>query len=417
MQHRQISKLAVDNVIQQDNGQEMPAIIHGRMRSRSFLIEQKLETGGMARKINSIFDGNHSIKAKLLSCITSSREGEFSLCLLDSGHYGFSSYQTFTMGISIQQQSSSSGTGNKYTPYLNRVRRYVLRLPEFKIHEILAILQFQVTGFEPEDPDYEVKRKEPDSKRLKVSFFQTTLNAILGWLGLMKGIKLRQNMTQWIRKNLNCWNCYLSSRKSTNRQRAKDLQETNNLNIRRGKIDQNIINRQVEAISLTDNGLEGLGRTHEADQIIGANQGPSLSLVPSLGYYYTNHIVNLTKDCKGNWSTLQRQKAEVSSQSQQDQGAGDYRTLQIDDGEMGTYDQPRSLQNSQVNRWLSFGSFEINQEKGITDQAHYGHILNDTKCCTQVESDQKVCKLIWQAKKSCSESWKPNHFLTNAGSP
>ncbi|KAA6313346.1 MAG: hypothetical protein EZS28_055769, partial [Streblomastix strix] len=41
--------------------------------------------------------------------------------------------------------------------YLDRVRRNVLRLPEFKIREILASLKFQDTGLEPEDPDYEIK--------------------------------------------------------------------------------------------------------------------------------------------------------------------------------------------------------------------------------------------------------------------
>ncbi|KAA6400942.1 MAG: hypothetical protein EZS28_003537, partial [Streblomastix strix] len=58
---------------------------------------------------------------------------------------------------SEKSQSGSSGTGDKDTPYLDRVRRNVLRLPEYKIREILANLKFQDTGLEPEDPDYEVK--------------------------------------------------------------------------------------------------------------------------------------------------------------------------------------------------------------------------------------------------------------------
>ncbi|KAA6365958.1 MAG: hypothetical protein EZS28_038516, partial [Streblomastix strix] len=73
------------------------------------------------------------------------------------GAYGPGSQQTFTMSINNQSQSSSSGTGDKDTPYQDKVRRNVLRLPEYKIREILASLKFQDTRFEPEDPDYEVK--------------------------------------------------------------------------------------------------------------------------------------------------------------------------------------------------------------------------------------------------------------------
>ncbi|KAA6398823.1 MAG: hypothetical protein EZS28_005652 [Streblomastix strix] len=73
------------------------------------------------------------------------------------GAYGPSSQQTFTMSISNQSQSSSSGTGDKTTPYLDRVRWNVLRLSENKIREILANHKFQDIGLVPEDPDYEVK--------------------------------------------------------------------------------------------------------------------------------------------------------------------------------------------------------------------------------------------------------------------
>ncbi|KAA6376543.1 MAG: hypothetical protein EZS28_027933, partial [Streblomastix strix] len=41
--------------------------------------------------------------------------------------------------------------------YLDRVRRNVLRLLEFKIRKNFASLKYQDTGLEPEDPDYEVK--------------------------------------------------------------------------------------------------------------------------------------------------------------------------------------------------------------------------------------------------------------------
>ncbi|KAA6363306.1 MAG: hypothetical protein EZS28_041168 [Streblomastix strix] len=159
-------------------------------------------------------------------------------------------------------------------------------------------------------------------------------------------------MTQWIRKNLNSENCYLSSKKSTNQQNAKDFQVVNNLHVCRGKADQNITNRQDESITITENGLEGLDRTQEADQNPGTNQGPSLGLRPSLGLQCMNHLVNLTKGCKDNWSTLQGQKGEVSSQSQQEQGAGGYRTHQIEGGEMSTYNQPQSLQSSQAQSQL-----------------------------------------------------------------
>ncbi|KAA6388537.1 MAG: hypothetical protein EZS28_015939 [Streblomastix strix] len=73
------------------------------------------------------------------------------------GAYGPSSQLTFTMSIERQSQSSSSGTGDKETPFMERVRRNVLRLPEFRIREILSNLKFQDTGLEPEDPDYEIK--------------------------------------------------------------------------------------------------------------------------------------------------------------------------------------------------------------------------------------------------------------------
>ncbi|KAA6355309.1 MAG: hypothetical protein EZS28_049164 [Streblomastix strix] len=61
------------------------------------------------------------------------------------------------MSISSQSQSSSSGTGDKDTTYLDKVRRNVLSLPEFKIREILASLKFQDSGIELQGQDYEVK--------------------------------------------------------------------------------------------------------------------------------------------------------------------------------------------------------------------------------------------------------------------
>ncbi|KAA6395450.1 MAG: hypothetical protein EZS28_009021 [Streblomastix strix] len=73
------------------------------------------------------------------------------------------------------------------------------------------------------------------------------------------------------------------------------------------------------------------------------------------------------------------------------------------------------LEISVRSRKLSFGSFEISQQKRITDQAHYGHILDDTKCWTQVQSDQRIRQLIRLEKMLCSEWQKSSHFSTNTG--
>ncbi|KAA6400956.1 MAG: hypothetical protein EZS28_003519 [Streblomastix strix] len=69
-----------------------------------------------------------------------------------------------------------------------------------------------------------------------------------------------------------------------------------------------------------------------------------------------------------------------------------------------------------ISRWSSFRSSEVSHLKGIADQAHYGHIPDDTKCRTQVQGDQRVRQLIRLEKVSRSEWWKPSHFSINARS-
>ncbi|KAA6393488.1 MAG: hypothetical protein EZS28_010991 [Streblomastix strix] len=223
------------------------------------------------------------------------------------GAYGPSSQQTFTMSVSSQSQSSYSGTGDRDTPYLDRVRRNVLRLPEYKIREILANLKFQDTGLEPEDPDYEVKvqliftvlineDKEKQAKGAKrqaskgfIPLSQIEHDVRMAWAEDRH--KTKEKITRWTRKSLDNRNCCLSSRKSTNQQSAKDLQKANNLHVRQGKVDKNIMYLQDKAITTIGNGLEGLGRTQGADRIPGTGRGPSLGLGPglSLGLQYMNH--------------------------------------------------------------------------------------------------------------------------------
>ncbi|KAA6388536.1 MAG: hypothetical protein EZS28_015938 [Streblomastix strix] len=93
--------------------------------------------------------------------------------------------------------------------------------------------------------------------------------------------------------NLNSRNCRLSSRKSTNQQNAKDLQDANNLHVRRGKADRSIMYLQVKAITTIGNDLEGLGLTHGASRIrgtsLGQGLGPGQSLGLGQGHQYTSH--------------------------------------------------------------------------------------------------------------------------------
>ncbi|KAA6363970.1 MAG: hypothetical protein EZS28_040502, partial [Streblomastix strix] len=150
------------------------------------------------------------------------------------GAYGPSSQQTFTMSISSQSQSSSSGTGDKDIPYLSRVHRNVLRLPKYKIREILASLKFQDTGLEPEDPDYEVKvqlistvliieDKEKQAKGAKrqasegfIPLSQIEHDIRLAWAEHRHKTKGKDDTVDQ-KENPNSRNCCLSSKKSTNR--------------------------------------------------------------------------------------------------------------------------------------------------------------------------------------------------------
>ncbi|KAA6328310.1 MAG: hypothetical protein EZS28_053734, partial [Streblomastix strix] len=61
------------------------------------------------------------------------------------------------MSICRLSQSCSFRICEKETSFMERVRRNVLRLLEFRIREILASFKFQDTNLEPEDQDYEVK--------------------------------------------------------------------------------------------------------------------------------------------------------------------------------------------------------------------------------------------------------------------
>ncbi|KAA6393133.1 MAG: hypothetical protein EZS28_011342 [Streblomastix strix] len=61
------------------------------------------------------------------------------------------------MSIDRLSQSRSSGTGEKESSFIERIRRNVLSLPEFKIREIFASFKFQETRLEQRNPDHEVK--------------------------------------------------------------------------------------------------------------------------------------------------------------------------------------------------------------------------------------------------------------------
>ncbi|KAA6393485.1 MAG: hypothetical protein EZS28_010988 [Streblomastix strix] len=221
-----------------------------------------------------------NIYLKLDSCITSSREGELPLCLLDSERYEPSLQQTLTMSLRSQSQSSSSGTGNKDKPYQDRVRRNVLRLPEFKIHEILASIKFQDTGLNSGGSRLQSKAKGAKRQVAEgfIYFCQIEHDFRLAWAEERHKIKEKDDT--------------LDQKKSKQRELLYELKEfdkltkhkrspeTNNLHALRGKANKNIINHQYEAIISTRNVLEGLSRTQVADQIPGTGlcRGPGLGL-------------------------------------------------------------------------------------------------------------------------------------------
>ncbi|KAA6391463.1 MAG: hypothetical protein EZS28_013014 [Streblomastix strix] len=201
------------------------------------------------------------------------------------GAYRPSSQQTFTMSISSQSQSSSSGTCYKDTPYLDRVRRNVLRLPEYKIREILASLKFQDSGLEPEDPDYEVKvqlistvlineDKEKQAKGAKrqvsegfIPLSQIEHDVRMVWAEDSHKTKEKDNT--------------VNQKESRQQELLSELKEIDK-SVKRKRSPES---EQSSRSSRERNGLEGLGRTQEVVRIPGTGRGPSLGLDPgqSLG--------------------------------------------------------------------------------------------------------------------------------------
>ncbi|KAA6367115.1 MAG: hypothetical protein EZS28_037359 [Streblomastix strix] len=184
------------------------------------------------------------------------------------------------MSISIQSLSNSSVTGDKESLYQFRVRRNVLRLPEYKIREILASLKFQDTGLEPEDPDYEVKVQlistvlinEDKEKQAKGAKRQASKDFIplrqidhdIRMTSAEDSIQSKENDDT------------VDQKESRQQELLSELKEID----KSIKCKRSPESEQSSRSSRERNGLECLGRTQGADQIPGICQGPSLGLDP-----------------------------------------------------------------------------------------------------------------------------------------
>ncbi|KAA6400955.1 MAG: hypothetical protein EZS28_003518 [Streblomastix strix] len=166
-----------------------------------------------------------------------------------------------------------------------------LRLPEFKIREILASLKFQDTGLEQEDPDYEVKvqlistvlineDKEKQAKGAKlqasegfIPLSQIAHDVRIAWAEDRHKTKEKDNT--------------LDQKGSRQQELLSELMEIDK-SIKRKRSPES---EQSSRSSRERNGLEGLGRTQGADRIPGTGRGPSLGPGPgkSRGLQFTNH--------------------------------------------------------------------------------------------------------------------------------